>query len=134
MKFTRYLDYLITSKKYRLIDLAQRSGVGSSDLSKILHGKRACGAKAMEQILSGLDVGYRAQGLVFWLSDQVPASFAHLVHIVRNESDGSDAKDAPGIETIEGSLAVLAKQAEKNEALRAVLMNMAVAFTPSKDE
>lgn len=129
MKFTRYLEYLITSRKYRLTDLAKRAGIGTSDLSKIVSGKRACGARALEQVLTGLDQENRAQGLVCWLMDQVPSQFSDLVHIVRSESDSFVVNDAPDIQTIEGSLAVLVAEAEKNDALRSVLMNMALAFS-----
>ena len=131
MKFHNYLKYLIDSEKYRLVDLSASSGINSPDLSKLVRGKRACGAKTMGQILGGLDEKHRTQALISWLSDQVPADYTHLVHIVRAGQQEHPA-ETPDINTIEGSLAVLETQAESNEAVRTVLMNLAAAFAPAK--
>lgn len=128
MKLPKFLQYLIEAEKYRLVDLSTKSGINSSDLSKIINGKRACRGKSFEQLLTGLDGGHRAQALVLWLQDQIPAQFQSLVHIVRSETSCVLRKELPDIKTIEGSLAILASQAETNEAVRLVLRNMASMF------
>lgn len=63
-----------------------------------------------------------------WLSDQVPEKFQGLVHIVRAGEEAA-IQNPPDIDTIAGSVAVLATQAEKNEAVRIVLRNLAAAFS-----
>jgi hypothetical protein len=131
MKFPNYIKYLVDAEKYRLVALAMKSGVHASDLSKILNLNRPCGLKMAVRIITGLNEDHQAQALVSWLSDQIPGQLQHLVHIVRSESSVV-REDAPDIRTVEGSLAILEKQAESNEALRTVLMNLAKAFTVQK--
>lgn len=80
------------------------------------------------QIITGLGEEHQAQAIVLWLTDQVPSQFQHLVHIVRAESSVV-REEVPDIRTIEGSMVVLEKQAESNENLRTVLMNLAMAFS-----
>lgn len=128
MKLPKFLKYLIEAEKYRLIDLSRKSGIHSSDLSKIINAKRACGSKTLTMLLGGLEQEHRAQALILWLQDQIPAQYQDLVHVVRANGSPAVREEAPDIRTIEGSLSVLGGQAEKNEAVRRVLMDMALAF------
>ena len=130
MKLSQFLQYLIDAKKYRLIDLAGLAKINISDLSKIVTGKRLCGARNIGQILSALDEEHRAQALVLWLIGMVPEGFQDLVHIIKKggRSKVAEKKKEPDLKTIEGALTVLGKSAETNAALRIVLLNMAEAF------
>ncbi|MES2923131.1 MAG: hypothetical protein V4819_16360 [Verrucomicrobiota bacterium] len=128
MKFPKYLQHLVDSDKYRLVDLSHQSGINSPDLSKLVRGKRSCGAKAMAQILGGLNEEHRSQALMAWLDDQLPQEYKSLVHIMRADGDAKQ-NEPPDIGTIEGSIEVLAAQAEANDAVRVVLRNLAAAFT-----
>lgn len=130
MKFQKYLKHLINTEKYRLVDLSAKTGINSPDLSKLVRGVRTCGAKTMGQILSGLEEEHRQQALMAWLVDQVPAEYQHLVHIVRSGAV-EQRPEPPDIDTVAGSLEVLGVQAEKNEAVRVVLKNLAAAFSGS---
>lgn len=127
MKFERFLKTLVDSQKYRLVDLSESSGVHSSDLSKIINSKRPCGQRMMTQIVLGLREEHQAQGLIAWLTDQIPPELHSLVLIVRAGS--SVVREEPAdASTLEGALKVLGQQAETNDAVQVVLLNMAKAF------
>ena len=81
----------------------------------------------IESILKGLDKKHHAQVLVAWLLDQIPDGFGDLVHIVRDTSSFA-REEAPDVRTIEGSLKVLAAQADANPAVRKLVITMASAF------
>ncbi len=130
MKFQQFIKYLIESESYRLTDLAKKTKIHSSDLSKIVNGKRACGPKTLGLLLEGMDEKHQGQGLVMWLRDQIPAQFLHRVHVVQSDAPSIKREETPDIRTIEGAVSLLSAQAESNEALRAVLLSMAKAFTP----
>lgn len=129
MQFQQYLQYLVEAKQYRLIDLATKTGINSSDLSRIINGKRNCGSKNLAQILLALDDdAHRSEALTFWLKDQIPVNHRDLVYIVKTTSTAFAKDDVPDIGTLEGAVAVLAAKAEVNAPLRTVLLNMAKAF------
>jgi hypothetical protein len=127
MQFQKLLKHLIDTDQYRLVTLASSAKVHASDLSKVINGKRSCGSKMMRQIIAGLIAEDQAQALICWLKDQVPAEFAHLVHIVRAEPVKPSDKPLD-VSTIEGSLAILSKQAESNEKVQHLLKSMAEMF------
>lgn len=130
MKFARFLKYLVDNKRYRLTDLSEKSGIHNSDLSKIINGKRVCGVRTAAPIIGSLDQEHQATALVNWLLDQIPAQFTNMVHVVK--ADPSSKRDEQDdLSTLEGSVIVLARNAENNDALRAALMSMARAFAPS---
>ena len=81
----------------------------------------------LESILKGLDEKHHAQVLVAWLLDQIPAGFEGLVHIVK-DSSSFVREEIPDVRTMEGSLKVLAAQADANPAVRKLVMTMAAAF------
>lgn len=127
MKFQKYLKYLIDAGEYRLVDLADSTKMHSSDLSKIINAKRKCGQRAMVQILPGLNEVHQAASLSAWLVDQIPPEYRHLVHVVQSASSVVK-EEAPDINTLEGALQVLRKQAESNDSLMKLLTNIAEAF------
>jgi hypothetical protein len=127
MKFPNYLKYFVDTEKYRLVSLAKRSNVHASDLSKVLNKKKTCGLKMAIQVIEGLEPEHQAQALMLWIADQIPPQFQHLLYIVRADDRNDKPKDVD-IRTIEGSIQVLEKKAETNDALRTVLLNLAQAF------
>lgn len=130
MKFSKFLKYLLDNKRYRLKDLAEKSAIHDSDLSKIINGKRAAGSRAVGPILSALNEEHRPTALANWLTDQIPPQHPNLVHIVRAESPMT-REEVPDLCTLEGALTILRVHAESNEALRVALMSMARAFSPA---
>lgn len=127
MRFPELLSYLVDSEKYRLVDLAASTGLHNTDLSKIVRGKRPCGAKSLGSVLSGLKPEHQTQAIIAWVSDQLAPEHQSLVHIV--PAIEMVKQEVPDVRTIEGALTVLGEQAAINPAVRVVLTNMAVAFT-----
>jgi hypothetical protein len=127
-QFPQFLKYLLDTERYKLGDIAQSSKVHVSDLSKIVGGKRNCGAKLIGHILEGLDPKDRADALVYWLKDQIPAGYASGV-VVQKAEDASQAK--PVASMFDDTLCFLAEEAQTNEAVRNLLVATAQLFRKS---
>jgi hypothetical protein len=130
MKTTRFASLLrhsIEGGHYRLTDLAKKTNLHASDLSKIVNGRRGCSPKIMAVIVGGLLEHHQSQALVAWLVDQIPPNFQHLVNVVKTDSSAK-AGEPPDVNTLEGALALLATQAEANTAVRKLVLTMAQAF------
>ena len=129
MKLTAYLKHLIDNRVYRLIDLSNLSGVYLSDLSRILNGKRLCGAGTLAKLLKVLPDEHQTQFLMLWLQDQVPEGFGDKVHIVP-ASAHLRSEDSIDVGTFEGSIEFLTRLSGRNNSVRSLLMFLASHHKP----
>ena len=120
MRLAQYLKSLISSGAYRATEIAERSGMFLSDLSKIVNGKRACGKAALERILGVMEPSHAAKLLKCWLEDQMPEGYSGKVYVVLGK--GMEvASDKALAGTLEGDLAILRRVAETHPPVRNVL-------------
>ena len=124
----QFLKYLLDTERYKLGDIALASKVHVSDLSKIVGGKRNCGNKLIGHILEGLDPKDRADALVYWLKDQIPAGYASEMVVQKAEGSSQAEPLAP---MFDNALSFLAKEAQTNEAVRNLLVATAQLFRKS---
>ncbi len=129
MRLNAYLKYLVDTKVFRLVDLAKSADVYLSDLSRITNSKRACGHGTLTKLLKVLPVEHRAQFLMLWLQDQVPAEHRDLLHIVP-VGPSNLSEESIDIGTFEGTMEFLRMVAGKNESLRQLLMFLATQHHP----
>jgi hypothetical protein len=127
MRFQKMLKHLVDTNNYRLTDLSKRTGIHSSDLSKMVNGKRMCGNRMIASVLDGLKEEHAVLVLIAWLQDQVPPQHQHLVHIVR--ADPAMLREGNlDVNTFEGAMQLLEREADRNESVRTLLMNLAKTF------
>lgn len=127
MKFTQYLKSLINSGAYKVSELAEKSGVYLSDLSKIVNGKRPCGKIALVKLLGVMEPDHSAQLLKRWLEDQIPEELPGMVYVVLGP--GAQVSEEPALlGTLEGDLEILRRVAEAHPPVRKVLTAMAASY------
>lgn len=127
MKFPQYLQDLIESEQHTLIELSKSTGVDKSDLSKVIRGKKLCGARTLGLLLASFTQNQQQMALRYWLLDQIPQEYLHLVS-VQNDLECVVKDEGPNIRTLEGALEGLRSHAAENQHLRVVLMSLAKAF------